>query len=80
MNFIKGSYLLEPPTHLISVFYFSGITIGFEQSTYTAQEAPQATVATICVDILEGSAQRNVEFTFVPMPGSAGTRMGCCGE
>ena len=52
---------------------FPEITIGFEQSTYTVQEAPQATVATVCAIILEGSVQIGIGFTFGTMDGLAGT-------
>jgi len=52
---------------------FPEITIGFEQSTYTVQEAPQSTVATVCADILEGSVQMGIGFTFGTIDGLAGT-------
>ena len=61
-------------------FCFPEITIGFEQSTYTVQEAPQSTVATVCADILEGSVQMGIGFTFGTIDGLAGTWEGICGE
>ena len=53
-------------------FYPSGITIGFEQDTYTIQEA--TSVLEVCAEILQGSIQRStgVTFMFGVQFGSAG--------
>ena len=55
-------------------FVLSGLTIGFEQASYTAQEG---TPLEVCAVILGGSVERvgGVPFTFGAQDGTAGEGM-----
>ena len=67
IHFITSACSISPKFSCV----LSGLTIGFEQASYTAQEG---TPLEVCAVILEGSVERpvGVPFTFGAQPGTAG--------
>ena len=53
----------------LSILFSTGVTIGFENETYSSDEG-QSSVE-VCTTVINGGLQRNVEVTLVTQDGSA---------
>ena len=53
----------------MSILFSTGVTIGFENETYSSDEG-QGSVE-VCVRVIDGGLQRDVEVSLVTQDGSA---------
>ena len=53
----------------LSILFSTGVTIGFENETYSSDEGQRS--VEVCARVINGGLQRNVEVTLVTQDGSA---------